>query len=181
MVHENGLTLGQPFGETVALIKAPGAAGVGVNSQTGVRTDWRGYTVVPYASPYRKNILTLDTTTMPDNVDLELAAQTVVPTRGAVVRANYATSVGNRVLMTVRQENGQPLPFGAMVSVPGAASSEQAFIVGDGGQVYLTGLESNGVLNVKWGSGAQERCQIHYALPSAKELTGIIVAQAQCR
>ncbi|MCY3510832.1 fimbria/pilus outer membrane usher protein [Klebsiella michiganensis] len=181
LVHENGLTLGQPFGETVALIKAPGAAGVGVNSQTGVRTDWRGYTVVPYASPYRKNILTLDTTTMPDNVDLELAAQTVVPTRGAVVRANYATSVGNRVLMTVRQENGQPLPFGAMVSVPGAASSEQAFIVGDGGQVYLTGLESNGVLNVKWGSGAQERCQIHYALPSAKELTGIIVAQAQCR
>ena len=30
-MHENGLTLGQPFGETVALIKAPGAAGVGVN------------------------------------------------------------------------------------------------------------------------------------------------------
>ena len=118
---------------------------------------------------------------MPDDVDLELATQTVVPTRGAVVRANYATSVGNRVLMTVRQENGQPLPFGAMVSVPGAASSEQAFIVGDGGQVYLTGLESNGVLNVKWGSGTQDRCQIHYALPSAKELTGIIVAQAQCR
>ncbi|STW80228.1 type 1 fimbriae anchoring protein FimD [Klebsiella michiganensis] len=49
---------------------------------------------MPYASPYRKNILTLDTTTMPDDVDLELATQTVVPTRGAVVRANYATSVG---------------------------------------------------------------------------------------
>lgn len=167
-------TLGQPFGETLALVKAPGASGVGVNNQTGVRTDWRGYAVVPYTSPYRKNTLTLDTSTMPDDVDLELTTQTVVPTRGAVVRANYATSVGNRVLMTVRRANSQPVPFGALVSIPGAAASEQAFIVGDGGQVYLTGLESNGALNVKWGSGAQERCQVQYALPSGKTLTGVI-------
>ncbi|MEN0614293.1 fimbria/pilus outer membrane usher protein [Klebsiella indica] len=181
LVHENGLTLGQPFGETVALIKAPGAAGVGVNNQTGVRTDWRGYTVVPYASPYRKNTLTLDTSTMPDDVELALTTQTVVPTRGAVVRANYVTSVGNRVLMTIRRENGQPLPFGAMVSVTGAAAPAQAFIVGDGGQVYLTGLAPDGELNVKWGAGAQERCRVPYALPSGKTLTGIIVAQGLCR
>ncbi|MDG9897740.1 fimbria/pilus outer membrane usher protein [Klebsiella grimontii] len=181
LAHENGLTLGQPFGETLALVKAPGASGVGINNQTGVRTDWRGYAVVPYASPYRKNILTLDTSTMPDDVDLELTTQTVVPTRGAVVRANYSTSVGSRVLMTVRRANGQPVPFGAMVSVPGAAASEQAFIVGEGGQVYLTGLESNGALNVKWGAAAQERCRIQYALPSGKTLTGIIVAPGLCR
>lgn len=118
---------------------------------------------------------------MPDDVDLELTTQTVVPTRGAVVRANYATSVGSRVLMTVRQDNGRPVPFGAMVSIPGAASSEQAFIVGDSGQVYLTGLESSGVLNVKWGASAQDRCRVQYALPSGKSLTGIIVAQGLCR
>ncbi|QGN38983.1 fimbria/pilus outer membrane usher protein [Klebsiella oxytoca] len=181
LAHENGLTLGQPFGETLALIKAPGASGVGVSNQTGVRTDWRGYAVVPYTSPYRKNTLTLDTSTMPDEVDLELTTQTVVPTRGAVVRASYITSVGSRVLMTMRRADGQPVPFGAVVSDSEAATSEQAFIVGDGGQVYLTGLGSSGVLNAKWGSGAQERCQIQYALPSGKTLTGIIVAQGLCR
>ena len=181
LAHENGLTLGQPFGETLALVKAPGASGVGINNHTGVRTDWRGYAVVPYTSPYRKNTLTLDTSTMPDDVDLELTTQTVVPTRGAVVRASYATNVGSRVLMTVRRGNGQPVPFGAMVSVAGAATSGQAFIVGDGGQVYLAGLASNGVLNVKWGSGAQERCRIQYSLPSGKTATGIIVAQGLCR
>ena len=89
-------------------------------------------------------------------------------------------SVGQRVMMTLLLQGGMPVPFGATVSDT-AQKSAQAFIVGDGGQVYLTGLESNGVLNVKWGSGTQDRCQIHYALPSAKELTGIIVAQAQCR
>lgn len=181
LAHENGLTLGQPFGETLALVKAPGASGVGINNQTGVRTDWRGYAVVPYTSPYRKNTLTLDTSTMPDDVDLELTTQTVVPTRGAVVRASYATNVGSRVLMTVRRANDQPVPFGAMVSVAGAATSEQAFIVGDGGQVYLAGLAPNGVLNVKWGSGAQDRCRIQYSLPSGKTVTGIIVAQGLCR
>ncbi len=181
LIHENGLTFGQPFGETVALIKAPGASGVGVNNQAGVRTDWRGYTVVPYISPYRKNTLTLDTATMPDDVDLELTTQTVVPTRGAVVRANYATSVGSRVLMMIRRENGQPVPFGAMVSVSSTAATRQAFIVGERGQVYLTGLESNGILNVKWGADAQAQCRVHYTLPSDKTLTGIIVTQGLCR
>ncbi|SQI96103.1 type 1 fimbriae anchoring protein FimD [Klebsiella oxytoca] len=129
-----------------------------------------------------KNTLTLDTSTMPDDIDLELTTQTVVPTRGAVVRANYATSVGSRVLMTVRQDNGRPVPFGAMVSIPGAASSEQAFIVGDSGQVYLTGLESSGVLNVKWGgqrarslpgpvcAAVREKPHRHYRSPGAMPL-----------
>ncbi|MFQ9622601.1 MAG: FimD/PapC C-terminal domain-containing protein [Enterobacteriaceae bacterium] len=51
-------------------------------------------------------------------------------------------------------------------------------MVGDGGQVYLTGLESNGVLNVKWGSGRktaarstmrcrQQRTYRHYCGPGA--------------
>ncbi len=37
VVHENGVTLGQPLGETIALVQAPGAVGVGVSNQTGVK------------------------------------------------------------------------------------------------------------------------------------------------
>nr|VXZ92454.1 Outer membrane usher protein fimD precursor [Klebsiella pneumoniae] len=34
-----------------------------VENQTGVRTDWRGYAVLPYATEYRENRIALDTNT----------------------------------------------------------------------------------------------------------------------
>lgn len=180
VVHENGVTFSQPLGETVVLVKAPGAAGVGVGGQTGVKTDWRGYAVLPYSSPYRKNQVQLNTETLPDNVDLTLSSKNVVPTRGAVVRADFDTNVGQRVLMTLLKAGGVPVPFGATVSVP-TQKTAQGFIVGDNGQVYLTGLEENGSLNVQWGSGAEQRCQVSYSLAKqTAESTGVQTINGQC-
>jgi outer membrane usher protein len=53
---------------------------VKVENQTGVRTDWRGYAVLPYATEYRENRVALDTNTLADNVDLDDAVVSVVPT-----------------------------------------------------------------------------------------------------
>lgn len=180
IAHQDGITFGQPLGETVALVKAPGANGVGINNQTGVKTDWRGYAIVPYTSPFRKNQVQLNTETLPDNVDLTLTSQNVVPTRGAVVRANFEANVGQRVLMTLLRAGGAPVPFGATVSDP-AQKTAQGFIVGDAGQVYLTGLSDSGRLNVKWGSGADQQCQVSYALakPTTNN-TGVQTVNGQC-
>ncbi|MGL5387371.1 MAG: fimbria/pilus outer membrane usher protein [Enterobacterales bacterium] len=178
LAHENGITLGQPLGETVVLVAAPGAKSVGVQGQTGVKTDYRGYAVVPYASPYRKNDVTLNTESFGDDTEVAITTQTVVPTRGAVVRATYQTSVGYRVLMTLLTASGKPVPFGAIVSA-GNSKDAEGFIVGDAGQVYLTGLAQSGQLNVQWGSGADERCSVNYTLP--KSVNGIANINGQCR
>jgi len=178
VAHEYGVTFGQPQGETIALIAAPGAKGVGVQNQTGVRTDFRGYTIVPYVSPYRKNDLTLDTQTLKDDTELALTTQTVVPTRGAVVMANYKVSVGSRVLMTIIRPGGKQVPFGATVT-DRASKEDQGFIVGDAGQVYLTGLKVKGQLNVKWGHAPDEQCSVDYSLPNNSH--GILDINGQCR
>ncbi|AYN26262.1 fimbrial biogenesis outer membrane usher protein [Buttiauxella sp. 3AFRM03] len=181
VVHEDGVTFGQPLGETIALVKAPGASGVGVNNQTGVKTDWRGYAIVPYTSPYRKDRLQLNSETLPDNVDLTLTDQNVVPTRGAVVRANFEANVGQRVLMTLLRPGSQTVPFGAMVSDP-TQKIAQAFIVGDAGQVYLTGMADSGTLNVTWGSDASQKCQVTYSLSKQTNNTaGIQTVNGQCK
>ncbi|MFZ1873726.1 MAG: fimbria/pilus outer membrane usher protein [Chania sp.] len=181
VVHENGVTFGQPLGETAALVKAPGAAGVGVSGQSGVKTDWRGYAIVPYSSPYRKNQVQLNTETLPDNVDLTLSSQNVVPTRGAVVRADFDTNVGQRVLMTLLKAGGAPVPFGATVSDT-AQKTAQGFIVGDNGQVYLTGLGESGLLNVQWGSEADQRCQVNYTLAKqTTEQASVQTLSGQCK
>ncbi|WP_411754923.1 fimbria/pilus outer membrane usher protein [Serratia sp. (in: enterobacteria)] len=181
VAHQDGITFGQPMGETIALVKAPGAGGTGVNNQAGVKTDWRGYAIVPYVSPYRKNQVQLNTETLADDVEVELTSQNVVPTRGAVVRANFQASVGQRMLMTLLRQGGAPVPFGATVSDP-AQKTAQGFIVGDNGQVYLTGMADSGSLNVKWGSGADQQCQVSYSLTKqTTENAGIQLLNAQCR
>ncbi|MCU6361382.1 fimbria/pilus outer membrane usher protein, partial [Enterobacter quasiroggenkampii] len=86
LIHEDGITAGQSGGETLALIKVPGATGLRVNNQQGVKTDSRGYALVPFVSPFRNNELALSTESMPDDVDVEVTSRNVVPTRGAVVR-----------------------------------------------------------------------------------------------
>lgn len=180
IAHGDGVTFGQSMGETIALVQAPGANGVGVSGQTGVKTDWRGYAIVPYAAPYRKSQIQLNTETLPDNVDLALTHQTVIPTRGAVVKASYQTNVGQRVLMTLLRQGGAPVPFGATVSDP-AQQTAQGFIVGDGGQVYLTGMAESGMLQVKWGTGVDQQCQVNYSLTKqTTNNTGIQTLNGQC-
>ncbi len=57
------------------------------------------------------------------------------PTQGALVLANFTARVGERALLTLSRY-GKPLPFGATVSIAG---SPEEGIVGDDGEVYLSG------------------------------------------
>ncbi|MCE1261855.1 fimbrial biogenesis outer membrane usher protein [Enterobacter kobei] len=177
IAHANGLTLSQPLGETIALVKAPGASGTHIANQTGVETDFRGYTVVPFVTAYRHNTISLDTETLPDEADVTHASQIVTPTRGAVVRASFNTRVGHRVLMTLTH-NGKPLPFGATVTTE---DKDNEFIVGTDGQTYLSGMPDRGKLSVSWGQEASDHCVAEYTLTDEKEKTDIINAAAQCQ
>lgn len=176
VAHANGITLSQPLGETIALVKAPGTHGTHITNQTGVETDFRGYTVVPFVTAYRHNTISLDTETLPEDADVTHAAQIVTPTRGAVVRASFNTRVGRRVLMTLTQ-NGKPLPFGATVTTD---DKDSEFIVGSDGQTYLSGLAQHGTLSVSWGQEASEHCVAQYVLPEDKNKNSVINAAAQC-
>ena len=179
LIHENGLTLSQPLGDTVALVKAPGAKNVRVLNQTGIETDWRGYAVVPYLSVYHRNIVSLDTTTLADNVDMTLSSQTVIPTRGAVGRAEFRADIGQRALLTLLMRDNQPVPFGATVTNMVNTTNSASF-VGDGGEVYMSGLADTGKLNVKWGNEASQSCQVNYKLNNKEENTGIAMINGQC-
>lgn len=177
LLHENGVTLSQPLSETVALVKAPGADDVSITSNTGVKTDWRGYAVVPYVTAYRRNQISLDTATLPDDVDMTLTSASVIPTRGAVVRADFNPNVGQRALMTLIRANGEAVPFGATVSREDDKKNDGS-IVGDGGQVYLSGMSDSGTLKVTWGSRADQTCRVSYSVSTTP---GIQLINGDCR
>ena len=177
LLHENGVTFSQPLSETVALVKAPGADDVSITSNTGVKTDWRGDAVVPYVTAYRRNQISLDTATLPDDVDMTLTSASVIPTRGAVVRADFNPNVGQRALMTLIRANGEAVPFGATVSREDDKKNGGS-IVGDGGQVYLSGMSDSGTLKVTWGSRADQTCRVSYSLSTTP---GIQLINGDCR
>ncbi len=116
VAHANGVTLGQSMSDSVVLVKAPGASNVSVQNQPGVKTDYRGYAIVPYAVAYRENRIALNPNTLPDNVEIDDAIVDVVPTQGAVARAEFTTHTGLKILMTL-MHNNKPVPFGAVVSL----------------------------------------------------------------
>ncbi|CRY55227.1 outer membrane usher protein [Yersinia intermedia] len=163
VAHADGVTLSQPLGDTVALVSAPGARGSKLMSGNN-QVDSRGYAVVPYLSNYQRNNISLDPATLPEGVDITQSSQNLYPTKGAVVKANFATRVGYQVLVTLSKSSGL-IPFGAVVSVEGSAGEEpNTSIVGDAGQVYLSGLPESGRLKVKWGGDTSQQCNVAFSL-----------------
>lgn len=177
LLHENGLTLSQPLGETNSLVKAPGAHDVAIRNQPGVKTDFRGYTVVSNLSVYRQNDITLAPESLPDDVELELTTQTVTPTRGAVVRSDYRAKIGRRALITLLYR-GRAVPFGAIVTL--ARVESDSVIVGDRGQAYLSGLEDRGTLDVKWGPGPDQQCRAAFTLADQPSPAGMTELTINC-
>lgn len=179
IVHQHGITPGQSLGETVALVEAPGAADVPVGSWPGVRTDERGYTTLSGLAPYQENIVSLDPAELPADTDIPRTDVKTVPTQGAVVPAVFRTRPGARSLMTLTRPDGTEVPFGAVVVTGGENTGSG--VVSDKGQVYLTGLQPEGSLRVRWGAQAQQQCESHYRLPATSGAAGVYSLSAVCR
>lgn len=179
VLHEDGLTLSQPLGNTNILIKAPGASEVAVLNHRSIKTDSRGYAVIPYATPYRVNRVGLDATTAGSDVELDNAIITKTPTDGALVRATITTQQGAKAMFVLRQ-NGKELPFGTVVAL---ADTENSSIVGDGGSIYLSGLPLKGTLNAVWGKDNTARCSVPYQLNKQdfNARTGIYSLEEACQ
>lgn len=163
VVHPQGVTLGQMLGNSVAVVSTPGAEGVEVMNG-GIRTDSRGYALVPYLSNYQHNSISLDPATLPDDVDMTQSSMSLYPTKGAVVMANFATRIGYQALVTLRSKDNI-IPFGTLIRVEGSNSQENnSGIVGDAGQVYLSGLPEKGTLRAKWGQSTDQQCMANFNL-----------------
>lgn len=177
LFHGGGITLSQPLGETIGLVQAPKAQGVGIESQPGVATDAAGHAVIPNLTPYRLNRLALRTADLGDTVEVKNAATEVVPTRGAVVVAKFETSVGYRLLMTLTDLKGQMLPLGSKIE---NEAGQEVGIVGPDGQAFVTGAGQSGRLTVRWGQRSSDQCVVPYSLPEEKSPPPIRVLKGQC-
>ncbi|CAI2536133.1 Outer membrane usher protein fimD precursor [Serratia proteamaculans] len=179
LVHRHGVTLAPTLGDSMALVSTPGVEGVKVSTGDTTTNRW-GYAVAPYLSNYQRNMVSLDPTTLPDGADIENNSVNVYPTKGAVVEATFKTRIGRQALLTLMHD-GKPVPFGAMAALKDSNGEDNSSIVGDAGMVYLSGMPQAGKLQVQWGRGADQQCQVNYNLGEmptpSKDAPTVSVAQ----
>lgn len=178
VLHAGGLTLSPPLGDTVALVHAPGAAGMRVENSGGSRVDSRGFAVVPYLTPYQLNTISLDPKGAGYSLELQETARAVAPRAGALVKLDFSTRASRGLMVDTQTEDGRPLPFGAQAT---DASGATVGVVGQGSRLLLSGLQSSGPVQVQWGEGADHQCVVDVQIPDGPVSGQYAVLSAQCR
>lgn len=161
LVHPGGVTFGQGLGDTVALIKAQDAAGAAVSSYPGVKLDRRGYAIVPYLTPYRRNQIELNPQGLSSEVELLTGSHEVVPRNGAVVMAAFATRKGRVAVIDLSPADSAAIPFGSDVFDD---AGRVVGVVSQGGRALVRGIADEGRLDVHMDEGRV--CSFHYRLPA---------------
>lgn len=173
VAHSEGVTFGQPVGETFALVEVPGVKGASLEGASA-RTDRAGYTVEGYVQPYRYNWLSLDTQSLDSDVEISETSQRVVPRRGSIVKARFEASSGRRVQFELQQSDGTPLPFGAQLL---DEHDKLLSVVDNQSRALVFGIAETGRIKVRWGQGS---CHVRYTLPERDKTLVYDQLQALC-
>ncbi|MBV8042858.1 fimbria/pilus outer membrane usher protein [Pluralibacter sp.] len=173
VAHQHGVTLGQTVRDAFAIVHIADGDNVKVQNGRGIYTDRYGNAIVPMLTTYRHNAITVNTQDRED-IDIDAATQDLIPTKGAAVSASFDARVGRRALVSLRF-HGKVIPFGAVVALDGTTA-----IVGDDGEVYLSGLRGTAPFHVQWGEGNANQCAGTVTVPDDRE-TGIFRTTAICR
>lgn len=178
LATQYGALFSQPLQSTNALIVAKNIAGLQVNNSDATKTNRFGLAVLPGLSAYRKNQISLDTQSIPENAEIEdTIINRIIPTKGALVLADFKAKQGYKILMTLQNEALGEIPMGATVTL---ASGQTAMVSGFN-QVYMLVDQPTGSLNVNWMSRKQSnQCSSQYDLTHITPVNGLYIIKSDC-
>ncbi|WP_420902497.1 fimbria/pilus outer membrane usher protein [Pseudomonas synxantha] len=152
VAHEEGLTF-SPYAvqDTFGIVSVGGVGAAKVSTPQGpVWTDYRGQAVIASLPAYQNSSVQVQTNSLPRRIDLKNGTKTLAVGRGSFNKVDFDVIKVRRLLLDVRDEQGQPLPQGAAVF-----DENNAFlttVVGEG-MVFLNNLDEPQVLSVSRGDG----------------------------
>ena len=149
------------LGESFGIAHVPGFADIGVyvNNQIVARTDAQGYAVLPRLLPYQSNMVRIDLTDLPLDLEVPVTHIDAVPYYRSGVSLKFPVQPAKGALITLVLEDGSALPVGARVSVIGRA---EEFPVAERGEAYVTGLVKDNGLRATWRG---QDCEVRVVLP----------------
>lgn len=142
------------IGNTMTVVEAPQAAGLMVNGDESIVTNVQGLALVPYATPYRQNSVTLSDTGHSSGAEISGNVANHVPYYGAVSYLKFETDQRRPFQLRAQRADGAPLPFGAEVLDENGRSIG---FVGQASVLYLRAEQPPTALAVQLRDG---RCRI---------------------
>ncbi|MDI9705334.1 fimbria/pilus outer membrane usher protein [Acinetobacter baumannii] len=168
LIHSDGILFGQQMYSNPIIVEAKGAEGVRVENQSGLKIDKSGYAVISGSSAYMRNRVALRAEDIGQNINIEdPVVNDIVPTKYAIVKVKFDVRSGKSVLATLRLNN-KFITTGA--SVVDMKTQKNVGLVGLNGEAYLSGVQSEQKLLVKWGDDAIEQCQLVLPLLSERKM-----------
>lgn len=147
----------------VAELKGYPGVGVGLGGNVATTTDPAGIAFIPYLSPYQNNQVRLNAQDLPISAEVDSLEQIVVPSWRSAVKVDFPVRSGRAALVKIHQENGDPVPAGAVVRIQG---QKDEVYVGRRGEAFVTGLQPANELKVSWRGGD---CGLRLVLPAAND------------
>lgn len=115
-------------------------------------TNGLGNAVVSDVDSYSRSAVKVDLNKLPDNVEASGAVVQMTLTEGAIGYKKMDVIAGYKAMAVLKLDDGTSPPFGAQVM---NKDKRQVAIVGEGGSVYLTGLNPGMQMMVNWGDSEQ--------------------------
>ncbi|EWG67934.1 MULTISPECIES: outer membrane usher protein [unclassified Enterobacter] len=155
--------------DSLALVRASGAKGAGIGFSNAEIGD-SGYGILPYMSAYRENRVSLDISTLENDVEVKNTTAITVPRSGSVVLVNFETDEGRSVILELQRSDKGFIPLGADVL---NEKNEVVGTVGQAGQAYVRGIPDQGVLHVNWGGNKDSTCSVSYHVAPDAQKVGL--------
>jgi len=177
MILMNGSMLwSDKVADSFALVRIDEVPGLRVtyeNRPAGA-TNASGLLLVPYLSGGQPNMLAVEASEVPADVQLDVASQIVRPPSHAGVIVDFGAHRTRAALVELELAPHKPVPLGASASLAG----REPVPIGYDGEAYITGLADQNLLTVTLPDGQQ--CVANFAYkPSAGDLP--LIGPVPCR
>lgn len=130
------------------LVDTSGVADVPVKGFGGIsHSNMFGKAVIADVNSYYRSSAKIDLDKLGNNMDAINSVVQGTLTEGAIGYRKFSVISGEKAMANLRLEDGNSPPFGATVF---NADGLQTGIVNDDGSVYLSGIQPNGRMHVKW-------------------------------
>jgi outer membrane usher protein len=150
-----------------AVVKVADANNVRIyrENQLVGQTNASGVLLVPGLRAYQDNSLGIEQADLPLDMIVDTVQAQAIPRFRSGVVVDFPVAHPRGALLSVRLENGDPLPTGVLVTIE---TRDGEFPSGTNGEVYVTGLTAHNDLRAEW-RGRSCRFSVEYT-PSSDPL-----------
>lgn len=158
-------------GGSRVLVDTAGVSGVPVKGfGASVKTNRFGKAVIADVNSYYRNPIRIDVDKLDENADVTRSVSQATLTEGAIGYRQFDVIAGGKAMAFIRKADGSFPPFGASVV---NEKNQETGVVNDEGSVWLSGIQANGKMTVKWDGKA--RCEVNLPAVLPKVLENLLL------